>query len=75
MTMTVPQYDRVEVFSGTRARERVALGDRITEFLENNPAWDVVDVKICQSSDNAFHCLTIVLFLRAVRRRRRRVVA
>lgn len=71
--MAVPQYDRVEVFSGTRARERSALGDCVTAFLNDNPGFDVVDVKICQSSDKAYHCLTIVLFLRAVRRRRRRV--
>ena len=54
----------VKVFSATRARERQGLGDRVTEWIRDNPGAEVVDQTITQSSDCEFHCLTITLFYR-----------
>ena len=54
----------VKVFSATRARERQGLGDRVTEWIRDNPKAEVVDQTITQSSDCEFHCLTITLFYR-----------
>jgi hypothetical protein len=54
-------YEGVKVFSATKYKEREALGDRLTEWLRENPV-EVVDTVITQSSDSEFHCLTITLF-------------
>jgi len=57
------RFDLVKVFSATKARERVALGERVTEWLaEQRGKVVVVDKVVSQSSDNEFHCLTITLF-------------
>lgn len=53
-----------KVFSATKAADRDALGDRITKWLKENPTVEVLDKTVNQSSDEAFHCLSIVLFYR-----------
>lgn len=65
------QFNRVEVFSATKARERNGLGERVTSFLRGHLEATVVDTVIRQSSDREFHCLTIVLFLHEAKKRRR----
>ncbi len=52
----------VKVFTATKAREREMLGDVITRWLADNPRARVVDKIVTQSSDSAFHCLSITLF-------------
>ncbi|MGC6415906.1 MAG: hypothetical protein ACON3Z_02180 [Bradymonadia bacterium] len=54
-------YDGVKVFSATKANERAELGERVTAWLNSN-AVTVVDTVVRQSSDNQFHCLTILIF-------------
>ncbi len=61
------RYDTVKVFSATKAKERDALGDVVTNYLRANPQLTVVDKNVRLTSDKAFHCLTIVLFLSAAR--------
>ena len=56
-------YDGVKVFSATKAREREELGERTTDWLQNNKV-EVVDTIVTQSSDHEFHCLTITVFYR-----------
>jgi hypothetical protein len=55
-------YNAVKVFSATKAKEREDLGHQITVWLGDNPAVEVVNTEVRQSSDNEFHCLTIILF-------------
>ncbi|HEV8322431.1 MAG TPA: hypothetical protein VG389_12520 [Myxococcota bacterium] len=55
-------YSGVKVFSATKAKDREELGDRITQWLGEHPAVEVVDTKVTQSSDREFHCLTITVF-------------
>ncbi len=55
-------FTGVKVFSATKARERDELGEIVTRWLKSNPDLEVVDRVVTQSSDNEFHCLTIVLF-------------
>ncbi len=57
------QFNEVKVFSATKAKEREELGGRITEFLRSFDG-EIVDRSITQSSDNEFHCLTVILFLK-----------
>ena len=52
----------VKVFTATKARDREALGDAVTRWLQENPDLRVIDKTITQSSDSQFHCLTIALF-------------
>jgi hypothetical protein len=52
----------VKVFTATKARDREALGDVITQWLADNPRARVVDKIVTQSSDSQFHCLSITLF-------------
>ena len=58
------QFTGVKVFSATKAKEREELGETVTRWLQSNPAVEVVDRVVSQSSDDEFHCLTIVLFYR-----------
>ena len=55
-------YQAVKVFSATKAKERGELGADITRWLEDNPDVIVKDTVVRQSSDNEFHCLSIILF-------------
>ncbi|HVO18597.1 MAG TPA: hypothetical protein VMU15_05035 [Anaeromyxobacter sp.] len=55
-------FTGVKVFSATKAREREDLGETITRWLQSNADVEIVDRVVTQSSDDEFHCLTIVLF-------------
>lgn len=55
-------YDGVKVFSATRSTDREKLGAWMTEWLKNNANLEVVETRVVQSSDNAYHCLSIVAF-------------
>ena len=57
-------FTGVRVFSATKAREREELGETITRWLRANADLEVVDKVVSQSSDDEFHCLSIVLFFR-----------
>jgi len=55
------RIDLVKVFSATKARDRDTLGDRVTEWIRNNPGVQIVRTVISQTSDSEFHCLSFVL--------------
>ena len=55
-------FTNVRVFSATMPSDRERLGDQVTAWLSANPSVRVVDATVTQSSDHAFHCLTITLF-------------
>jgi len=57
-------FTGVKVFSATKAREREELGETITRWIQSNADLEIVDRVVTQSSDDEFHCLTIVLFYR-----------
>jgi hypothetical protein len=57
-------FTGVKVFSATKAKEREELGETITRWLRSNTDLEIVDREVKQSSDDEFHCLTIVLFFR-----------
>ncbi len=47
------------------AQEREQLGEKITTWLSAHPEVQVVDKRVTQSSDQAFHCIAITLFYNA----------
>jgi hypothetical protein len=55
-------FTGVKVFSATKAKERDELGETITRWLRANADLEIVDRVVRQSSDDEFHCLTIILF-------------
>jgi hypothetical protein len=58
------QFTGVKIFSATKAKERDDLGEQVTRWLRTNTDLEVVDRTVLQSSDDEFHCLSIVLFYR-----------
>jgi hypothetical protein len=48
--------------SATKAKERDDLGEQVTRWLRANADLEIVDRTVMQSSDNEFHCLTVVIF-------------
>jgi len=57
-------FTGVKVFSATKAKDRDDLGEQVTRWLRANSDLEIVDRTVVQSSDNEFHCLTVVLFYR-----------
>ncbi|MBU1220471.1 hypothetical protein KKF34_09180 [Myxococcota bacterium] len=55
-------FNGVKVFSATMAQERENLGEKVTDWLSSRPSLEVIDIQTVQSSDQAFHCISIVLF-------------
>jgi hypothetical protein len=55
----------VKVFSVTKVKDREALGEQVTGWIAANPAVRVVKAVVELSSDEKFHCFSIVLFCTA----------
>jgi hypothetical protein len=61
-------FTGVKVFSTTLARDRENMGEHIGRWLAEHPDLEVVDKTVAQSSDKAFHCVSIIVFYREKRR-------
>ena len=61
MSQLLTGYEGVKVFSATMANPREHLGSHVTDWLRETGVT-VVDTKVMQSSDEAYHCLSIVVF-------------
>ncbi len=55
-------FTGVKVFSATKAKEREDLGETVSRWLKSNQDLEIVDKVVAQSSDNEFHCYSLVLF-------------
>lgn len=55
-------FNGVKTFAATMARERDVLGDKVTDWIRDNPGKKIVSAVVTQSSDDEFHCLAITLF-------------
>lgn len=55
-------FDGVKVFSATTAQRRAGLGEAATDWLAANPQVEAVGATLVQSSDEAHHCITLVVF-------------
>lgn len=55
-------FTGVKVFSATKAKEREELSENINRWLKSNADLEIVDRVVCQSSDNEFHCYSMLLF-------------
>lgn len=57
-------FSGVKIFSATLTREREELGEQATRWLAEHPGAELTEMRVVQSSDREFHCLSIVLFYR-----------
>ncbi|MCL2179283.1 MAG: hypothetical protein FWC28_01525 [Proteobacteria bacterium] len=55
-------FTGVKVFSATKAKEREELGGNVSRWIKSNPDLQIVDREVRQSSDNEFHCFSLILF-------------
>lgn len=55
-------FNGVKVFSATMVADRQVLGEKVTEWLAAHHAYEISDIVVTQSSDEAFHCLAITIF-------------
>ena len=58
------EIDGAKVFSATKFRDRENLGAEMTNWLQAKKDIEVLEVDVRQSSDNEFHCLSIVVWYR-----------
>ena len=58
------RFTGCKIFSTTLARDREAMSETINRWLDANRDKEIVDKVVKLSSDQQFHCLTIVLFYR-----------
>lgn len=59
------QISLIKVFSVTKARDRDVLGERVTAWIAAHPELQILRTLIRQSSDSAFHCLSMILICAA----------
>lgn len=59
-------FNGVKVFCATMYHQRQDLGEAVSRWLDEarqtRPGFELVDIKIAQSSDDAFHCVSICVF-------------
>lgn len=60
----MPKFDGIKVFSGSTFADRSTLGDKATDWIREHPEYMLVEAEVKQSSDHAYHCITLVLFYR-----------
>ena len=55
-------FNSVKVFSATMMNDRGKLGDVVTDWIQSNPSFQITEIFVTQSSDEAFHCLAMTVF-------------
>lgn len=55
-------FDGMQIFSASKHEDRARLGEAVTTWRGKNPTLAITDVRLTQSSDNEFHCVTIAVF-------------
>ena len=60
--MAMVEYNGAQIFTATKAKEREDLGNRLTAWIKEHPDVKIKNTSVTQSSDNEFHCITIIVF-------------
>lgn len=59
-------FNGVKVFCATMIAQRQTLGEQVTAWIDDarrtRPGFEIVNIRIVQSSDQAFHCISIIVF-------------
>ena len=56
------RFNAVKVFSATMFSQREQLGGVVTDWIASHPHFKIRDMVVRQSSDSAFHCISITVF-------------
>lgn len=64
-------FDGVKVFAATMVDAREHLGEKVGAWIREHPEVRAVDIVVTQSSDRAFHCISICIFYRGALKPRR----
>jgi hypothetical protein len=56
------RFTGLKIFSATMHDRREHLGEEITAWIAAHPANKLVEFVVVQSSDDMFHCVTIIAF-------------
>jgi hypothetical protein len=62
--MPIAGFTGVKTFTATRHVDREQLGDRVTDWLREHPTVHVCQAVVTQSSDAAYHCISITVLYR-----------
>ena len=57
-------FTGVKVFTTTLARDREVMGEAVGRWIVEHPELETVDHEVRLSSDQQFHCLSIVVYYR-----------
>jgi hypothetical protein len=55
-------FNSAKVFSATMMNDRSVLGETITVWMKAHPSYEITEIFVTQSSDEAFHCLAMTIF-------------
>ena len=55
-------FNGVKIFSATMFADRGQIGEKVTDWIASSPQRKLTDIVVTQSSDAAFHCITISVF-------------
>ena len=58
----VVPFNGVKIFSATMFADRGQLGEKVTAWIASSSQRKLTDIVVTQSSDAAFHCITIAVF-------------
>lgn len=51
----------VKVFSATKVKDRESIGEAVTNWIAANPSARILKTFVTLTSDERFHCISIVL--------------
>ena len=57
-------FNAAKVFSATMFQDRERLGERVTDWIRQNPSHVITEITVTQSSDSSFHCIAFSVFYR-----------
>jgi hypothetical protein len=63
-------FNGVKIFSATLFADRAQLGERVTQWIADNPGLQITEIVVTQSSDASFHCYALTVFYREPTRAR-----
>ena len=59
-------FNGIHVIAATMFQQRQTLGEQVTAWLEDaaktRPGFQLIDIVVRQSSDDAYHCTSIIIF-------------
>lgn len=55
----------VKVFTATKVKDRESIGEAVTRWIADNPGARIQKTFVTLTSDNRFHCISIVLLCMA----------